>query len=252
MNHRTRERSSPGGLSPRISGSRHAVVKGDSALLAKGYGVRDIGADAPVDDETLFAVASTSKAFTVAALGMLVDEGLIAWDDPVTDHLPGFQLSDPYVTREITVRDLLSHRSGLPRGDRLWYGSPFDRDEVIRRVRYLEPAWSFRSAYGYQNIMFLTAGELIEAVTGISWDEFLRRRIFDPLGMARTTTTTRGIEALSNVATPHVVEDGQVNPVGWRNFDNLGGRELSTPTSGRWPSGFVYSWAVESMAADGS
>jgi len=200
-----------------------AVVKGDSVLLAKGYGVRDIRGDSRIDEETLFAVASTSKAFTVAALGMLVDEGLITWDDPVTDHLPAFQLRDPYVTREITVRDLLSHRSGLPRGDRLWYGSPFNRDEVIRRVRYLEPTWSFRSTYGYQNIMFMTAGELIEAVTGVSWDEFLRRRIFDPLGMTRTTTTTRGIEAMENVATPHVVEDGKATPVGWRDFDNVGG-----------------------------
>jgi CubicO group peptidase (beta-lactamase class C family) len=200
-----------------------AVVRGDSVLVARGYGLRDIRGDAPVDERSLFAVASTSKAFTVAALGMLVDEGLLSWDDRVTDHLPGFQLSDPYVTREITVRDLLSHRSGLPRGDRLWYGSPFGRDEVIRRVRYLEPAWSFRSAYGYQNIMFLTAGELVEAVAGVSWDEFLKRRIFDPLGMTATTTTTKGIDTLQNVATPHVLQDGKVTPVGWRDFDNLGG-----------------------------
>lgn len=200
-----------------------AVVKGDSVLLAKGYGRRDIRGEAPVDERTLFAIASTSKAFTAAALGMLVDEGRISWDDRVTDHLPGFQLSDPYVTREFTIRDLLTHRGGLPRGDRLWYGSPFDRSEIIRRVRYLEPAWSFRSTYGYQNIMFLTAGELIEAVTGTSWDEFLRTRIFDPLGMTGTNTTTRGIEALPDVATPHAMRDGEVTPLAWRDFDNLGG-----------------------------
>jgi len=200
-----------------------AVVRGDSVLVAKGYGLKDIRGDAPVDERSLFAVASTTKAFTAAAVGMLVDEGLLSWDDRVTDHLPGFQLSDPYVTREFTVRDLLTHRGGLPRGDRLWYGSPFDREEVIRRVRYLEPAWSFRSQYGYQNIMFLTAGELIEAVTGTSWDRFLRERIFNPLGMTTTTTTTRGIEARSDVATPHVLIDGEVTPVGWRDFDNVGG-----------------------------
>jgi len=184
-----------------------AVVRGDSVLVAKGYGLKDIRGDAPVDERSLFAVASTTKAFT----------------DRVTDHLPGFQLNDPYVTREFTIRDLLTHRGGLPRGDRLWYASPFDREEVIRRVRYLEPAWSFRSHYGYQNIMFLTAGELIEAVTGTSWDRFLRERIFTPLGMTTTTTTTRGIEALSDVATPHVLIDGEVTPVGWRDFDNVGG-----------------------------
>ena len=200
-----------------------AVVKGDSVLVAKGYGLKDVRGGAPLDERSLFAVASTSKAFTVAALGMLVDEGLISWDDPVTDHLLGFQLSDPYVTREFTIRDLLTHRGGLPRGDRLWYGSSFDRDEVIRRVRYLEPAWSFRSNYGYQNIMFLTAGQLVEAVTGTSWDDFLRERIFDPLGMTSTTTTTRGIETLPNVAAPHVMLEGEVTPVGWRDFDNLGG-----------------------------
>jgi len=200
-----------------------AVVQGDSVLVSKGYGLKDIRGEALVDDETLFAVASTSKAFTAAALGMLVDEGLISWDDKVTDYLPAFQLKDPQVTREFTIRDLLTHRSGLPRGDRLWYGSPFDRDEVIRRVRYLEPASSFRSSYGYQNIMFLTAGELIEAVTGTSWDDFLEARIFQPLGMATTTTTTRGIESLPNVATPHVLLEGEVTPAGWRDFDNVGG-----------------------------
>lgn len=200
-----------------------AVVKGDSVILAKGYGVKDIRTGAPLDEKSLFAVASTSKAFTAAALGILVDDGLISWDDKVTDHLPGFQLYDPYVTREFTIRDLLSHRGGLPRGDRLWYGSPFNRDEVIRRVRFLEPAWSFRAQYGYQNIMFLAAGELIEAVTGTSWDDFLRGAIFDPLGMEMTTTTTRGITDLPNVATPHVMLDGEVTPVGWRDFDNVGG-----------------------------
>lgn len=200
-----------------------AVVKGDSVLLAEGYGVKDVRTQAPLDERSLFAVASTSKAFTAAALGMLVDEGLISWDDKVTDHLPGFQLYDPYVTREFTIRDLLTHRGGLPRGDRLWYGSPFDREEVIRRVRYLEPAWSFRSHYGYQNIMFLTAGELIEAVTGTSWDDFLEMAIFRPLGMTATTTTTRGITELPNVATPHEMKDGKVTPIGWRDFDNVGG-----------------------------
>jgi CubicO group peptidase (beta-lactamase class C family) len=200
-----------------------AVVKGDSVILAKGYGVKDIRTGAPLDEGSLFAVASTSKAFTAAALGILVDEGLISWDDKVTDHLPGFQLYDPYVTREFTIRDLLSHRGGLPRGDRLWYGSPFNRDEVIRRVRFLEPVWSFRARYGYQNIMYLAAGELIEAVTGTSWDDFLRQAIFDPLGMETTTTTTRGITDLPNVATPHVMLEDEVTPVGWRDFDNVGG-----------------------------
>jgi len=200
-----------------------AVVKDDSVVFASGYGTRDIRTGNPLDEESLFAVASTSKAFTVAALGLLVDRGEISWDDRVTDRLPGFQLYDPWVTREFTIRDLLTHRSGLPRGDRLWYGSPFTREEVVRRVRYLEPAWSFRSRYGYQNIMFITAGELVEAVADTSWDAFLRSEIFQPLGMTESGTTTRNIEARSNVATPHIMEDGDVRPISWRDFDNLGG-----------------------------
>jgi CubicO group peptidase (beta-lactamase class C family) len=200
-----------------------AVVKDDSVVLERGYGMRQVGGREPVDAQTLFAIASTTKAFTAAALAMLVDEGRLHWDDRVADVLPGFQLSDPYASREMRVRDLLSHRSGLPRGDALWYASPFDRAEVLRRVRLLEPASSFRSAYGYQNIMFLAAGELVQAVTDTSWDEFLRTRIFEPLGMQRTRTSVRGLEAVGNLATPHGRIEGAVTPVAWRNFDNVGG-----------------------------
>ncbi|MBE0591875.1 MAG: beta-lactamase family protein, partial [Gemmatimonadales bacterium] len=127
-----------------------AVVKDDRVVLERGYGTRQIGGREPVDAQTLFAIASTTKAFTAAALAILVDEGRLHWNDRVADVLPGFQLSDPYASHEMRVRDLLSHRSGLPRGDALWYASPFDRAEVLRRVRLLEPASSFRSAYGYQ------------------------------------------------------------------------------------------------------
>lgn len=112
-----------------------AVVKDDQVVYAKGFGVREVGGSAPVDEHTIFAIASTSKAFTAAALGMLVDDGRLRWDDRVTEHLIGFELYDPWVTRELKIRDLLSHRSGLPRGDRLWYGSPLERDEVLERVR---------------------------------------------------------------------------------------------------------------------
>ena len=200
-----------------------AVVKDDRVVLARGYGVRRLGEPEPVDEHTLFAIASTTKAFTAAALAMLVDEGRLRWDDRAADVLPGFQLSEPYASHEIRVRDLLSHRSGLPRGDALWYASPFDRAEVLRRVRLLDPTSSFRAAYGYQNIMFVAAGELVLAVTDTSWDEFLRARIFEPLGMRRTRTSVRGLEALGNLATPHGMIDDAVVPIAWRNFDNVGG-----------------------------
>ena len=196
-----------------------AIVKDDAVVLSKGYGVRERGQPTPVDERTVFAIGSVTKAFTAAALGMLVDEGKLGWDDPVTAHLPGFQLYDPYVTREITLRDLLTHRSGLPRGDLIWIGSDFDRAEILRRVRYLPPRWSFRSHYGYQNILYLAAGEVVAAVTGRSWDEFIRERIFAPLGMTDSSTSVTALADTANVATPHAAVDGRVQPVPYRNID---------------------------------
>jgi CubicO group peptidase (beta-lactamase class C family) len=199
-----------------------AVVKDDSIVFAKGFGVRKLGDPTPVDTKTIFAVGSTSKAFTAAALGMLVDEGRLGWDDKVTDRMPGFQLYDPAVTRELTVRDLLTHRSGLSRGDRIWLGSNLSRAEVIRRVRFHHPTWSLRTVWGYQNMMYLTAGELIPAVTGTSWDAFLKERIFGPLGMTSTSTSTRALDGQSDVAQPHEDVDGKVTTIPWRNIDNVG------------------------------
>lgn len=199
-----------------------AVVKNDSVIFAKGYGVRKKGETAPVTPKTIFAIASTTKAMTAACLGMLVDEGKMKWDDPVTKYLPWFQLSDPFVTRELTVRDLLCHRSGLARGDVLWYLSPYSREEVLRRVRFLKPAWSFRSRYGYQNIMFLAAGEMVPSVTSKSWDDFITERLFKPLGMTRTNTSVKFLAGVDDVATPHDRIDSVMQPVRWPNFDNVG------------------------------
>src|SRR6185295_11910011 len=183
---------------------------------------RKLGDPAPVTPRTLFAVGSTTKAFTTAALGMLVDEGKLSWDDKVTDRLKGFQLYDPAVTREITVRDLVTHRSGLSRGDRLWMGSNLSRAEVIRRVRFHRPSTSFRTTFGYQNIMFLSAGEIIPALTGKSWDDFLKERIFTPLGMTSTSTTVRALRDQPDVAEPHELRNGAPATVPYRQIDNIG------------------------------
>ena len=196
-----------------------AIVKDDAVVLSRGYGVRELGQPTPVDERTVFAIGSVTKAFTAAALGMLVDEGKVGWDDPVTEHLPDFQLYDPYVTREITLRDLLTHRSGLPRGDLIWIGSDFDRAEILRRLRYLPPRWSFRSHYGYQNVLYLAAGQVVAAVTGRSWDEFVRERIFAPLGMTNSSTSVTALADAANVATPHADVDGRIRPVPYRNID---------------------------------
>jgi CubicO group peptidase (beta-lactamase class C family) len=152
---------------------------------------------------------------------MLVEEGRLTWDGRVTEYLPDFQLHDPYVTREITVRDLLSHRSGLPRGDRLWYGTGLSRDEILQRIRLLKPGWSFRSRFGYQNVMFLAAGRIVEVLTGVSWGEFVGQRIFDPLGMHLSNTSVRDLATHVNLATPHAEIDGKITPVPWRNIDNI-------------------------------
>ena len=220
-----------------IPGLSVAVVKNDSVVFARGFGVRRLGEDAPVTERTLFAIASCTKAFTAAAIAMLVDSAKLAWDDPATKYLKGFQLFDPYVTRELTVRDLLSHRSGLARGDGVWWATPYDRAEVLRRVRYLEPSWSFRSRYGYQNIMFLAAGEIVPAVAGKTWEQFVRERIFAPLGMTTSTTSIAALPAAGgaggDVASPHQTIGGRMQPIPYRNVDNIG------------PAGSINSSAIE-------
>ena len=153
-----------------------AVVKNDALVLAQGYGQSGLDQPAPVDEHTLFAIGSISKSFTSTALALLVDEGQLAWDDPVLKYLPDFQLLDPYATREITIRDLLTHRSGLAEvsGGTIWYGSTYDRAEVVKRIRHLKPVSSFRSQFAYQNIMYLVAGQVIPALTGMGWDTFVQ------------------------------------------------------------------------------
>ena len=204
-----------------VPGVAVAVIKDDRVVLAKGYGVRELGKPEPVDERTLFAIGSSSKAFTAASIAMLVDDKKIKWDDAATQYLPGFQLYDPYVTRELTVRDLLTHRVGLERGDQLWYATSFDRDEVLRRIRYLKPSSSMRSRFGYQNVMFLAAGQVIRSVSGKEWDDFVQERIFVPLGMKDTGTSIRTLSQSKDVATPHSKFDGQVMPIPYRNIDNI-------------------------------
>jgi len=207
----------------RVVGLAVAVVKDDSVVYARGFGVRRLGEAGPVDEHSLFAIGSNTKAFTAAGVGILVGEGRMAWGDRVVDHLPVFSLFDPYVTREIRVRDLLCHRSGLPAygGDPVWYASDFGRDEVLRRVRYLEPSSSFRSQFAYQNIMFLAAGEVTEAVAGVSWDEWIATRILRPLGMTRSNTSHDDLATASNVAMPHAMVNDEVMAIPYRDIDNV-------------------------------
>ena len=206
----------------KVPGLAIAVVRGDSVIIAKGYGVRTLGDPAPVDAQTMFAIGSASKAFTGATLEMLADEGEVSFDGRVTDYLPWFEMYDPWVTREIRVRDLLLHRSGMSGGNNIWYGTTASREEIVRSIRRLKPNTSFRTRFQYQNLMFITAGEVTHAVTGQRWDDVVKARIFGPLGMTASNTSVRDLAGRPNVATPHADLGGEVKVIPYRNIDNAG------------------------------
>jgi CubicO group peptidase (beta-lactamase class C family) len=217
-----------------------AVVKDGKVILAKGYGARKLGASTPVDGKTLFGIASNTKAFTTTALALLVEEGKIKWEGRVIDYLPWFRMSDPFVTQEMTVRDLLVHRSGLGlgAGDLLWWPpSTYNRKEIARRLQYLPLVTSFRSAYAYDNVLYLVAGELIEAISGQTWEEFVQKRILEPVGMTTSTTRHSEAEASGNVAAPHARIDGKVQvvkPFASDNTDPAGGINSNADDMAKW------------------
>ena len=197
-----------------------AVVKDDKVVFKKGYGVREIGRPEKVDADTVFAIASNSKAFLAATVAILVDEGKLKWDDKVTKYLPDFKMYDPYVTNELTIRDLLTHRNGLATfsGDLLWYENTYSPDEIVARVRYLKPVAGFRTQFGYQNVMFVTAGQVVEKVTGKTWPQFVKERILKPLKMERTTTSVKDLP--NNAAVPHNESfGGKLRPLHHGNVD---------------------------------
>jgi CubicO group peptidase (beta-lactamase class C family) len=194
-----------------------AIVEQGKVVVAKGYGVRKLGAPEKVDADTLFMIASTGKAFTTAALATLVDAGRIGWDDKVIDHLPGFQMYDPWVTREITVRDLLVHRSGLGlgAGDLLMVPrGKLSRAETIARLRYIKPATSFRSGYAYDNILYTVAGALIEQVSGQTWEDYMRDHVFAPAGLPNATADKERQLTTPDRAQPHARYGGAVRGTG--------------------------------------
>lgn len=205
-----------------IPGMTIGIVKDDKVVFAKGFGVRELGKPEKVDGNTLFAIGSCTKAYTTAAIAMLVDEGKLKWDDKVTQYVPEFQMYDPYVTREMMIRDIVSHRSGLETfsGDLLWYETTYGPDELIRRIRYLKPTSSFRSKFGYQNLMYIVAGKVIERVSGKKWQDFIQSRILDPLGMKTTKTSDKQIGRGDNAAHPHNEHTGTLAPIGYTSLDS--------------------------------
>jgi CubicO group peptidase (beta-lactamase class C family) len=213
-----------------IPGLAVTVVKDGKVILSKGYGVRQLGTNQAVDSKTLFACASTTKAMTATCLGMLVDEGKVKWDDPVINYLPGFQLYDPYVTRELKIRDLLTHNSGVGNADFLWSIMNIPSDEVLAKMKMVEPSYSLRSSFIYQNIFYLAAGKVIEKVSGMPWEDFIQKRIFNPLNMTRTFPLLSRVKD-ENQSQPHYFVDNKITVIERTNADEIG------------PAGSVWSCA---------
>ncbi len=206
-----------------VPGLSLAIVKNGATVLSEGFGVCKLGEEQKVNAKTLFCIASNTKAFTAAALAILVEEGKIEWDAPAINYLPWFQMWDPYVTRELSVRDLLVHRSGLGlgAGDLLWWpASTYTRKEISRRLRFIRPATSFRSAYAYDNVLYLVAGEVIEAVSGKSWEDFVSERILKKVGMSGSSPYLSSVNKRENFATPHAEIEGTIRPITPFDSDN--------------------------------
>jgi CubicO group peptidase (beta-lactamase class C family) len=223
-----------------VPGMAIAIVKDGKVVAARGFGVRKLGDPAPVTGKTLFEIASNSKAFTAAALAQLVDEGKLSWDDPVTKHLPGFQMADAYVTHTMTVRDLLVHRSGLGlgAGDLLWWPTTtFSTDEIIERLRYVKLATSFRNNYAYDNLLYIVAGKIIAQKTGKSWEEATRERILAPLGMDATATSVADMLKAADHSAPHSKINGKaavVKPMPVQNAVGAVGINTNAEDIAKW------------------
>ena len=233
-----------------VPGVSVAVVNNGQVVVAKGYGVRTLGEPAAADAKTLFGIASNTKVMTATALGLLVDEGKVRWDAPVVGYLPWFQMWDPYVTRELTIRDLLVHRSGLGlgAGDLLWWPpSTYNRREIANRLRFIRPATSFRSAYAYDNVLYLVAGEVIEAVSGQSWEDFVSTRILKKVGMSGSNVRHSDASGGGNIATPHAEVDGKVRPIKPFDSDNTnpaGGVNANAEDMAKWMNVLVARGAL--------
>lgn len=189
------------------------IVQGDKVVYLKGHGVQKLGGDSPVTPDTLFAIASCTKAFTATAIGLLIQDGKMSWDDPVRKHLPGFRLNDPLADREVTIRDLLCHRTGVVRHDILWVVHPWQREEMIRRSQFLRSDKSFRSEWGYNNLQYAAAGEASARAAGMPWEELVRSRLLNPLGMKATNFRVSDMEKSPNYARPHARKERTKGPI---------------------------------------
>src|SRR6266567_9325703 len=198
-----------------------AVIQDGKVILSKGYGLRDLKHNQPVTPKTLFAIGSSTKSFTVTSLGVLADQGKLDWDKPLHEYLPDFRLMDQFATERMTPRDLVTHRSGLPRHDLVWYNSPFSRKELFERLRFLEPSKDFRTTFQYQNLMFMTAGYLAARLSDMSWESYVHKVVFDPLGMATSNFSVTDSQKSSDYSLPYTVTKEEIAEIPFRNIDQI-------------------------------
>ena len=208
-----------------VPGLAIGIIENGVPVYARGFGVKAVDGKEPVDENTIFGLGSASKTFNAGLAAVLVQAGKIKWDDKVVRHMPNFQLYDAWVTQETTLRDLLSHRTGVGETEGLGFlfiGSHFDRDEVVAKARFLPSLIGFRTGWCYSNIMFIAAGQMMARVAGRSWGDCIRDKIFAPLGMNSSSTSIDAFAAGDNLATPHWYEDGRPTPIPWGNMDTAG------------------------------
>ncbi|MFB0565563.1 MAG: serine hydrolase [Candidatus Aminicenantaceae bacterium] len=206
----------------KVPGLAISVVKDGKVIFSDGFGFRNVEAGLKVTSQTLFAIGSCTKAFTAVSMGILVDEGKLDWDEPVRKYLPSFKLKDSFATERMTPRDLVCHRSGLPRHDWVWYNSSALREELIERLQHLEPSKDFRTVFQYQNLMFMTAGYLVGKVAGTSWEEFVKQRIIEPLGMKGGNFSVDDSQKAPDFALPYYQDKEKVVEIPFRNIDTVG------------------------------
>ena len=206
----------------KVPGLAIAIVKDGKVILSKGYGFRDVEKKLKVTPKTLFAIGSCTKAFTATTMGILVDEGKLDWDKPVRAYLPAFKLKDSFASERMAPRDLVCHRSGLPRHDWMWYNSSASRRELFDRLQYLEPSKDFRDVFQYQNLMFMTAGYLVGQIAVTTWEEFAQKRLLDPLGMKDSNFSVEDSKKAEDFALPYIEKDEKVIEIPFRNIDTVG------------------------------
>jgi CubicO group peptidase (beta-lactamase class C family) len=205
-----------------VPGAAVGVVVDGKTVFAKGYGLRELGKQEPVDADTIFAVGSISKSFTTSAMAILADEGKLDWDKTVREYLPWFQMYDPVSTQLVTLRDLVTHRTGMARHDFLRHSTYQSPSELVHHVRYLEPSHTFRETFEYNNIMLAVAGFLAGEQNGTSWETLVSQKVFLPLGMTRTTASVDDTQKLENYASPHDLEGTELRKISFYNYQKFG------------------------------